>query len=99
MRRLEVLVPPDDTVAYLDAMEKFSEKAEEGESSYYIIFWIWLDTPNSDEMRAATLTCVISFLFYHQEMAWPTLVAGVKQTLEAGKTEWNSFLIGQKPTL
>jgi hypothetical protein len=40
MRRLEVLVPPDDTVAYLDAMEKFSEKAEEGEFSYFGFGWM-----------------------------------------------------------
>ena len=30
MRRLEVLVPPGDEVEYLEAMEKFNEKAEEG---------------------------------------------------------------------
>ena len=39
MRRLEVLVPPDLEVAYLDAMEKYNEKAEEGSGNSYTSSW------------------------------------------------------------
>ena len=35
MRRLEVLVPADLEVDYLDAMEKFNEKAEEGSGNCF----------------------------------------------------------------
>lgn len=36
MRKLEVLVPEDDVVDYLEAMEKFGEKAEEGSGMAYV---------------------------------------------------------------
>lgn len=39
MRRLEGLVPPDLEVEYLDAMEKFNEKAEEGSGNSYTSSW------------------------------------------------------------
>ncbi|CAB9506647.1 expressed unknown protein [Seminavis robusta] len=39
MRRLEVLVPAGSEVEYLDAMEKYNEKAEEGSGNAYTSSW------------------------------------------------------------
>lgn len=39
MRKLEVLVPQEDVVDYLEAMETFSEKAEEGSGMAYVSSW------------------------------------------------------------
>lgn len=39
LRKLEVLVSSEDTVDYLDAIETFSEKAEEGSGLAYVSSW------------------------------------------------------------
>ena len=57
MRRLESLVPPEDTVDYLDAMEKFREKAEEGKyNTILVLAWIALVYYYSS--CASTVSCL-----------------------------------------
>jgi hypothetical protein len=39
LRRLEALVPPDDEGAYMDAVDTWIEKADEGSGMAYISSW------------------------------------------------------------
>ena len=39
LRRLEVLVPPDDESAYMDAVDTWIERADEGSGMAYISSW------------------------------------------------------------